>query len=478
MMWEESRENFDNKESAGVFKRYKKMLREKRTEFFDVSDFELIADQYIDNNQYSNALQACEIALRQPPTSILVKIKKAQILLSQLRLDQALSLLKELEEIENANSDVLMMLGTCYNIKGNQRLAKDYFKKAESYAFEEKDELLYNIGIAFIQTSSYEEALIYLRKALEENPEHEPVLYDLAFCFEKVGEDQLAIEYYNKYLDKDPFSESAWYNLGIIFNRQEEYDKAIDAYDFALAIDPGYAAAIFNKANALSALEQFEEAIVAYLEYAALDPDSVEAHLYLADSYFQLEDFENAALCYDKTVRMDPTNQDGWFGAGLVLLINGKYREAVKVFKRALEFHAEFAECRNALAKAYAALEEDAKADREFRKTLELDVDIPEYWLSYSDFLFQHDKLDESVMVLEESADTDAFCPSIQYRLAGLYLTMGNEEMARENLQQALAADFESQEEFFSYFTEFRMVKWINEMIVDYGTREAEDLPF
>ena len=87
-MWEESRDNFESKEFAGVLKRYKQMLTEQRTEFFDVADFEFIADQYIDKSQFSNALQACEIALRQHPNSIIVKIKKAQIFLFKINIQQ------------------------------------------------------------------------------------------------------------------------------------------------------------------------------------------------------------------------------------------------------------------------------------------------------------------------------------------------------------------------------------------------------
>ncbi len=58
-MREESGDNFDSKEFAAVLKRYKQMLTEQRTEFFDVAEFEFIADQYIDKSQFSNALQAC-----------------------------------------------------------------------------------------------------------------------------------------------------------------------------------------------------------------------------------------------------------------------------------------------------------------------------------------------------------------------------------------------------------------------------------
>jgi len=469
MMWEESRDNFESKEFAGVLKRYKQMLTEQRTEFFDVADFEFIADQYIDKSQFSNALQACEIALRQHPNSIIVKIKKAQIYLSQLKLQKAVQLLNQLEEIENTNPDVMMMLGTCHNLKGEYHKATDYFKKAEQYAFEDRDELLYNIGISFIQTGSYEEALKYLQKAISENPEHEPVLYDIAFCYEKVGDDAKAIEYYNRYLDIDPYSESAWYNLGIIYNRLEEYDRAIEAYDFALAIDTNYSAAIFNKANALSAIERFQDSVSTYLDYLRIDPDSVDAHLYLADCYFQLDDYENAEIFYDKTIRMEPNCSDGWFGAGLVKLISDKPLDAVPLLKKSLEINPECAECWNALGKAFAALDKFKEAQTAYLKTLELDNEIPEYWLSYADLLFNNSLFVDALKVLEEAENSEAYCAAIIYRQAGFYIFQENFELAKAKLELALTEDYDAHIDFLENFPTFLLLDWVTELIEKYS---------
>ncbi len=478
MMWEESRDNWESKEFAGVLKRYKQMLTEQRTEFFDVADFEFIADQYIDKSQFSNALQACEIALRQHPNSIIVKIKKAQIYLSQLKLQKAIHLLKQLEEIENTNPDVMMMLGTCHNMKGEYHQATGYFKKAELFAFEDRDELLYNIGISFIQTGAFEEALTYLKKALDENADHEPVLYDIAFCYEKVGNDPKSIEYYNKYLDIDPYSESAWYNLGIIYNRLEDYGKAIDSYDFALAIDPGYSAAIFNKANALSAIERFQESIVAYQDYLRIDPDSVDAHLYLADCYFQIDDYENAGLFYDKTLSIEPNCSDGWFGAGLVKLINDLASEAVPLLKKSLDINPDCAECWNALGKAFAALNNFKEAKSAYLKALELDNEIAEYWLSYADLMFNNNLFEAAVKILEDAENSEAYCAAILYRQAGFHIFLDNLDLAREKLGNALEEDFSAHIDFLENFPTFLLMDWVTELIQTYKPIDKEDLPF
>jgi tetratricopeptide (TPR) repeat protein len=344
MMWEGSKDNYDSKEFAGVVKRYKKMLSEERIEFFDVSDFEYITDHYIDKNQLTNALQVCEIAMAQHPNSIIVKLKKAQVLISQMKIDKALRLLQFLVEIENNNPEVYLMIGTCHHLQGNDKKALEYFKKVELLSWEDRDEMLHNIGSNYIQTGNYQNAIHFLQQAHDANPENETVLYDLAYCYDKIWDDEKSITCYNKYLDLDPYSESAWYNLGIIHTRREEFDKAIEAYDFALAIDDKYSSALFNKANALSAAERYGEALECYNEFLKFDKNSSDTHLYIAECYLQLEDYDNALRNYRTALQIHPKNADAWYGAGVVMMLKDNYKESLVFFKKAVRIDGQCAD--------------------------------------------------------------------------------------------------------------------------------------
>ena len=76
MMREESRDGYESMEFAGVVKRYKRMLSEDRTEFFDVSDFEHIADHYIEKNQLTNALRLAKLRWHNIPIPPLSRLRK------------------------------------------------------------------------------------------------------------------------------------------------------------------------------------------------------------------------------------------------------------------------------------------------------------------------------------------------------------------------------------------------------------------
>ena len=82
---------------------------------------------------------------------------------------------------------------------------------------ENKDEINYQIGLAYQSQKKFKEASVYFKNAIEININHENALYDLAYCQEINGELENSVHYYKKFIDEDPYSEYAWFNLGNIF---------------------------------------------------------------------------------------------------------------------------------------------------------------------------------------------------------------------------------------------------------------------
>ena len=467
-MWEGARENSESKEFAGILKRYKKMLSDEQMGFFDVSDFEHIVDHYIDKSQLTNALQACEIAISQHPYSLMVKIKKAQVLIGQLKTDKALQLLQMLGEIENTNPEVLLMLGNCYSLQGEENKAYDYYRKAERFSFEDRDDLLYNIGAGYVQNADYRRATYFLEKAYQENPKNDSVLYDLAFCYDKLGDDGKSIQFYNEYLDIDPFAESAWYNLGIIFTRLEEYDKAIEAYDFALAIDENYASALFNKANTLSTIERYDEALIYYFDYLRFDKNSSDARVYIAECYFQLEEYTKSYNYYKQAIQLDPNNADGWYGAGIVLMIEENLSESLVFLKKALKLDDSCADFWNAFGKVNAALDNYEDALIAFRKSVEIEDTNSDFWIAFADFFYHYDQLDLSIQTLFQAEKTIFDNGLMLYKLSGYLAENGNLHLAKTYLRKALTLNYPLHTEMFLDFPGLQSKRWILKMIDEF----------
>jgi len=472
-MWEGARENSGSMEFAGVVRRYKKMLSEEQIGFFDVSDFEHIVEYYIDKNQLTNALQACEIALSQHPHSFLVKIKKAQVLLGQLKVDKAIDLLKILAEIENTNPEVMFMLGSCYSIQGVETKAYNYYQKAEKFSFDDRDEMLYNIGAVYVQNAEYQRAVHFLEKAYNENPKNDSVLYDLAYCYDKMGNDENSIRCYNEYLDLDPFAESAWYNLGIIYTRREEYDKAIESYDFALAIDENYASAIFNKANTLSSIEKYSEALPLYFSYLRFDKNSSDARVYIAECYFQLEEYSKSYAYYKQAIQLDAKNADGWYGAGIVLMVEENLTESLVYLKKAIKLDDNCADFWNAFGKVNASLDNYEEALIAFRKSVEIEGTNPDFWISFADFFYHYDQTALAIQTLFQAENTVSEKENAQllYKLSGYLTENGNIQLARIYLKKALNINFPMHSELFLDFPGLKSRRWIKKLISQFAMK-------
>ncbi len=464
-MWEGARENSESKEFAGIVKRYKRMLSDEQMGFFDVSDFEHIVDHYIDKNQLTNALQACEIAISQHPNSLIVKIKKAQVLIGQLKTDKALHLLKMLAEIENTNPDLLLMLGNCYSLQGDEHKAYQCYRKAEKFAFEDRDDLLYNIGAGYVQNTDYNKASYFLEKAYQENPKNESVLYDLAFCYDKLGEDDKSIRIYNEYLDLDPFAESAWYNLGIIYTRLEEYDKAIEAYDYALAIDENYASALFNKANTLSTIERYSEALIYYFDYLRFDKNSSDARVYIAECYFQLEEYTKSYQYYKQAIQLDSNNADGWYGAGVVLMVEENLSESLVFLKKAIKLDDSCADFWSAFGKVNAALDHYEDALIALRKSVEIEDSNPDFWISLADFFYHYDQTDLAIQTLFQAENAVSENAQLLYKLSGYLAENSNLQLAKTYLTKALTMNYHMHTEMLLDFPALQSKRWIIKMI-------------
>jgi tetratricopeptide (TPR) repeat protein len=157
------------------------------------------------------------------------------------------------------------------------------------------------------------------------------------------------------------------------------------------------------------------------------------------------------------------------------LLINDRSDEAVPIFKKSLEINPDCAECWNALGKAFAALNNFKEAKSSYTKALELDNEIPEYWLSYADLLFNNNLFEEAVQTLEDAENSEARCAAVMYRLAGFYIFLDNYALAGKKLENALSEDYSMHQEFLENFPTFLLIDWVTELIEKYRNQRNDE---
>ena len=100
------------KENNLALSKFESMLKTNSVYFFDSIEFEEIIHFYIDSGKNSLAKKAVKLALKQHPNSVLLKLLQAELLIFDERLNEAVTLLNELQAIEPTNEEIYVQQGS------------------------------------------------------------------------------------------------------------------------------------------------------------------------------------------------------------------------------------------------------------------------------------------------------------------------------------------------------------------------------
>lgn len=421
--------------------RFRKSLASGRKTYFDVSEFEGIVEYLLDEGDIKTSEIAILQGIQIHPGAVPLQLKYAQVLLSKGKYQNALKYLNLAEQVEVTNPDIHLMKGSAWLIMGNEKEAEKSFKKAMNSADAEKDDILYNIGSAYVQVGDIENGIGYFEQSLEINPENELALYDLGFFSDQEGQYRKSIEYYNRYLDIDPFNFSIWFNLGISYNKAGNFTKAIEAYEFALALNEDFDQSLFNIGNAYANAGNYTEAINKYIEYLDLDPENDDAFCYIGECYLNLDDHKMAEQYYRRSLDLNPENDTSLFGLGLVMWVGKKEKQGIRFIKKALKIDSSNSEYWVTLAKIYNDINQFKEAEAALAAAAEIDDSNVEIWLTRVEGLMKNSDLENAIRVIVKGIER---CEDslLKFRLVALLLEKKQYQKAYAYLLTAMEQDF------------------------------------
>jgi len=449
--------------------RFENTIKKNEQCFFDVSDFDDLIDYYFDRNNFSGASRVVEMATIQHPQSTVLMLRKAQLLASTNRPQKALEILSRLEIIEPSNIDIYYTKGNIYSQLRQYNKALETFKKAAEYAEDDRiDDVYLNIAFEYTNLKNYSEAIIYLKKALLENPENESALFELAFCYEITENTDESIKYYSEFIDKYPYSAAAWFNLGVSYSKMGMYEKAIDAYDYSIAIDENFSSAYFNKANALAELGQYKEAIITYKEVFNYEEHDALTYYYIGECYEQLENYEKAMIYFVKAAKQEPKLADAWVGIGMILDIQNKPIEGIHYIKKGIDLDAGNADYYYILADVQRKNGFTDEAEINYNKVLELNPENEEIYLDFSALYYEQGEIETALEIICEGIEKQSKNALNIYRIVFYLIENGNEKEAYSLFEMGLNMDFEKHTSLFEFVPELKNNDRLIELIEMY----------
>ena len=333
---------------------------------------------------------------------------------------------------------------------------------------EDRDEILYHIGLAYQGLEDFEKATEAYKEAMEFNLNNESVLYELTYCLEIMGALQKSIPYYQKFIDTDPYSEYAWYNMGIVYNKLKQFDKAIDAYEFAVAIDETFSSAHFNMGNTYMNLEKYDKAIASYLLTLEYEGPGPELYCHMGASYEKMGQYEIGIRYYTKASKIDQLYHQAWFGVGTCLAFKENWLEATHFFKKAIKIDPLNETYLNSLAASEYSLGNSVSAIETYEQLSQLESVKPAVWLDWSRIYYDQGDYKKALSVIERGLSETPDESTYLYRKAVYLLAYGRYKEAMVFLEQALILNYDGHAEVYVFFEDLTTQKALFKIIDQY----------
>jgi tetratricopeptide (TPR) repeat protein len=417
--------------------KFESMLKTNKVLFFDSEEFEEIILHYLDMGKASLAKKALKLALEQHPKSTGLKLVQIEMLIYDDKLEIAEKMLNELYAIEPHNEEIFIQKANIYSKRDQHEKAIEELEKALKFTDDFAD--VYNLmGMEYLFMDNLELAKYNFIKCLEVDIEDQSALYNVVYCFEFLDQQKEAIDYLENYIEKNPFSEIAWHQQGRLSYSIKNYENALRCFDYATLIDDEFIGAFMEKGKSLEKLKRYEEAIEAFQRTIELEDPTSYALLRIGKCYEKLGNKAEAIKYYNKTVHEDPLLDKGWIAITDFYIRLKNYQKALFYVNKALAIDNE-----NQLYwKRYATINRQMnfyeEAEFGYRKAVEFGDYQLDTWLFWVDILQFLGEFDSAIQTLVQAAEYFPEQYEVEYRLAGMYYMLQQNEKGKIHLNNGL----------------------------------------
>ena len=414
-----------NKHVEELVLRFEEMLKDNKTYYFDVEEFEFIIDYYMESENIENMRKALRYASKIFPNATPVKLRKAQYYAIENESEKALRLLTEIETLEPENSDLHYIRGTIYSQLQSSEMAIEEYNKAIKIGDEGLDDIYSNIAYEYENLGQNDKAIEYFRKALEINPSNDMLLFDIASNMDIEQKHTECIEFMEAFIQKYPFSANAWFNLGMNYIRLELFEKAIDAFDYALCINEELSMAYSCKAICYSSLKQSNKAIEILKEGLEKTTDKAQFLFLIAQEYEFLGNYETAIIYYKDTVKSDSYFAKAYLSIGVCYDKMEDFNSGHPYLVKSIELGSQNPDILLTVANILSYRKAYEEAALLFEKCVEVDAENGNVWTAFADMYANMDMYEKAIEILERGRTHIEDDLEIVYRMAAYSFLLG-----------------------------------------------------
>jgi predicted TPR repeat methyltransferase len=265
-------------------------------------------------------------------------------------------------------------------------------------------EILHALAIVYAQENQFNEAMPYLQKAIQLQPNN-PVLYlHLANVFKNMGLLENSIKVLKQIIELDPNCISAYNNLGIVYFSQGKFTDAIKAYRMA-----------FQK-----------------------QPDYIDAHYNLGLALIKNHEIEDAVEVYENLLKHTPTHFAARFHLACILMQQNKISSAEKHFLIIEENHPHHFETQTNLATCFLKQGALIEAKKHYVNALALSPQDTQVLFNLGVINTQLDNIDNAIQHYQMALQSDPDFFAAHNNLGGLFILKQHPGFALQHFKEAL----------------------------------------
>lgn len=395
--------------------------------------------------------------------------------------DEAIDLFRHCHALDSTNANVLIELGTFYNVLQEKNQALDFLKKAVTY---DPQNYYYTMMLAGLskELGLHQEVVDLYERMIELYPDRQELRFEIANAYADNGELEKAIDALdtlerstgisemltlNKYrlysmmdekekafaeiqqiIDKNPTDARYLVLMGELYMEENQHEEALKYLKQANQIDPDFPALILAMVNYYERTNN-REAAQAELQKAITNTSmEVETKLQLLTRYLGIlqqtqQDLSQANPLFEALFEQHPNNTQLNLIYGNVLMIQEDEDAAMEQFDRYTKANPEDPRGYEHMLRVVLPREDMDKVVEITTEALKHLPSEPQFYFYLGGAYYQQDKHEEALKVFEEGLEKSVIPnPLVESDFHGqigdLNYFLGNKDAAFESYEQAL----------------------------------------
>jgi tetratricopeptide (TPR) repeat protein len=300
---------------------------------------QVLADsqRLIDENRLADAIQTLtELQLQHPKTKGLTHelgvayYRKGDFVAAQRAFAEA-------SEEDPHDLEAIQLQGLSLFQLGKPAEAIPYLKQVQSWVGSANVDANYVLGLCYMHTQKYDEARKSFAQMYGVPPDSAAAHLFLARMLLRQGYDPIAEQNALQAAALDPKLPLVHYLLGEFYLYKSNMEKAIGEFETEQKLNPGNAATYDRLGDCYSRVGKYDEAARALQRSILLDATATGSYILMGKVLLKKKDFASAATYLQKALRMDPSNYISHHLMGEAYRGLGRTAEAERELKKSEE---------------------------------------------------------------------------------------------------------------------------------------------